>query len=278
MEIKTLPPLPDTEELMFMSKIKNAFKNGTAFIGFVTGGDPTIEKSEEFIYKMIDAGADLVEIGIPFSDPIAEGPVIQRANIRALSAGATVHKIFDLVENVRKKTDVPLVFLTYLNPVYHYGYEAFFAKCKNVGVDGIIIPDLPFEEQEDVRSVSGKYGVDLITLIAPTSEDRIAALAKNATGFLYIVSSMGVTGVRSQIKTDLSEILQAVKAASTTPAAVGFGINTPQQATQISNIADGVIVGSAIVKLVETYGENAGEHIYDYVKTMKDAVKFERLN
>ncbi|GHU82254.1 tryptophan synthase alpha chain [Clostridia bacterium] len=261
-----------------MSKIKNAFKNGTAFIGFVTGGDPTIEKSEEFIYKMIDAGADLVEIGIPFSDPIAEGPVIQRANIRALSAGATVHKIFDLVENVRKKTDVPLVFLTYLNPVYHYGYEAFFAKCKNVGVDGIIIPDLPFEEQEDVRSVSGKYGVDLITLIAPTSEDRIAALAKNATGFLYIVSSMGVTGVRSQIKTDLSEILQAVKAASTTPAAVGFGINTPQQATQISNIADGVIVGSAIVKLVETYGENAGEHIYDYVKTMKDAVKFERLN
>lgn len=255
-----------------MSKIQNAFKNGTAFIGFLTGGDPSIEKSCEFILKMAEAGADLIEIGIPFSDPVAEGPVIQSANVRALSAGTDTDSIFRLVENVRKKTDIPLVFLTYLNPVYKYGYEEFFSRCEQVGIDGIIIPDLPFEEKGELSGIALSHNVDVISLIAPTSDDRIRNIAEKATGFIYVVSSMGVTGVRSEIKTDLDSIIKTIKACSNVPAAVGFGINTPEQAYEISKISDGVIVGSAIVKIIEKYGENSAEQIYDYVKQMKTAI------
>lgn len=256
-----------------MSKIINAFKNGKAFIGFLTGGDPTIEKSEEFILEMVRGGADLIEIGIPFSDPVAEGMVIQKANIRALSEGATTDRIFELVEAVRRKSDVPLVFLTYLNPVFKYGYECFFERCRSLGVDGIIIPDLPFEEKDELVDIAESFGVDVISLIAPTSEERIKQIAGSAKGFLYVVSSMGVTGMRSEIKTDLKSMIETVKAASDIPAAVGFGINTPEQAKEIGSIADGVIVGSAIVKIIEKYGEEAGPHLYDYVKSMKEAIK-----
>lgn len=256
-----------------MSKIADAFKNGKAFIGFVTGGDPTLEMSAELILKMVEAGADLVEIGIPFSDPIAEGPVIQAANIRALSAGADTAGIFRLVETVRQRTAVPLVFLTYLNPVFKYGYEAFFAKCEKTGVDGIIIPDLPYEEKGELADIAAAHDVDLISLIAPTSENRIRRIAAEARGFLYIVSSMGVTGMRSEIKTDLASILETVKSVSRIPVAVGFGINTPAQARTIAKLADGVIVGSAIVKIVEQYGENAAGPLYDYVKEMKAALR-----
>lgn len=256
-----------------MSNIAQAFKNGKAFIGFVTGGDPSMAKSEEFILEMIRGGADLVEIGIPFSDPIAEGPVIQAANIRALSAGATLDKVFEMVASVRRKTDVPLVFLTYLNPVFKYGYPRFFARCAELGVDGIIIPDLPYEEKGELAEIAASFGVDVISLIAPTSEQRIQRIAQEATGFIYVVSSMGVTGMRSEIKTDLSAILEVVKGASSIPTAVGFGINTPQQAGEIAKIADGVIVGSAIVKIIEQHGENAGSYIYDYVRSMKKAVQ-----
>jgi len=256
-----------------MSKIAQAFKNGKAFIGFITGGDPTMEKSEEFILEMIRGGADLVEIGIPFSDPLAEGLVIQEANIRALSAGATVDKIFDLVASVRQKTKVPLVFLTYLNPVFNYGYTRFFTRCAELEVDGIIIPDLPYEEKGELADIATGFGVDVISLIAPTSEQRIKQIAQDATGFIYVVSSMGVTGMRSEIKTDLSAILEVIKRTSSIPVAVGFGINTPKQAGDIAKIADGVIVGSAIVKLIENYGKNAGSYIYDYVRSMKNAIK-----
>ncbi|AFM39909.1 tryptophan synthase, alpha chain [Desulfosporosinus acidiphilus SJ4] len=256
-----------------MSNIAEAFKNGKAFIGFVTGGDPSLEKSEEYILEMVRGGADLVEIGIPFSDPIAEGPVIQEANIRALAAGATVDKIFNLVVSVRQKTKVPLVFLTYLNPVFNYGYSRFFQRCSEAGVDGIIIPDLPYEEKGELTEAAAGYGVDVISLIAPTSEQRIKQIAREATGFVYVVSSMGVTGMRSEIKTDLHSIIEVVKESSSVPTAVGFGINTPKQAGGIAKIADGVIVGSAIVKIVEKYGEGAGPYIYDYVKSMKDAVR-----
>lgn len=255
-----------------MSDIQKAFKNGKAFIGFVTGGDPTIEKSEEFILEMARAGADLVEIGIPFSDPVAEGPVIQEANIRALSGGADIHGIFGLVASVRRKTDIPLVFLTYLNPVFKYGYEAFFTRCEGLGVDGIIIPDLPFEEKGELKDIASSHGVDLISMIAPTSEDRVRRIAAGAEGFLYIVSSMGVTGMRREFETDLKALLESVHRASGLPAAVGFGIATPEQAREIAGIAEGVIVGSAIVKIIETHGEEAGPHIYDYVKSMKEAI------
>jgi tryptophan synthase alpha chain len=255
-----------------MSRIGNAFKNGKAFIGFLTGGDPSLEKSEEFIFEMERAGADLIEIGIPFSDPIAEGEVIQAANIRALSAGATAHGIFELARRVRQKSEIPLVFLTYLNPVYHYGYGKFFAKCADVGIDGIIIPDLPFEEQGELKADAERCGIDVISLIAPTSSERIERIAKESKGFLYIVSSMGVTGVRSEINTDVGAIINAAKKASNTPNAVGFGISTPEQAAKFAKIADGVIVGSAIVKIIEKYGEDAGKHVYDYVKGIKGAI------
>lgn len=256
-----------------MSNISKAFNNTKAFIPFLTGGDPTIDKTEEYIYKMVEAGADIIEIGIPFSDPIAEGPVIQEANIRALKNGATPERIFEMVERVRTKTQVPIVFLTYLNPVFNYGYDKFFARCKKAGVDGIIIPDMPFEEKGELAEEAKKNGVDIISLIAPTSTDRIQMIAKEAQGYVYVVSSLGVTGMRSEIKTDLKSIIDLVKQATDVPAAVGFGINTPEQAAEISKISDGVIVGSAIVKIIEKYGENAADEFYKYVKEMKDAVR-----
>ncbi|MCL2444337.1 MAG: tryptophan synthase subunit alpha [Treponema sp.] len=276
-----------------MSNIQNAFKNGKAFIGFITGGDPNIEKTKEFVLQMIKAGADLIEIGIPFSDPIAEGPVIQEANNRALKAGTTIEKLFTLVSELRKETTVPIVFLTYINPVFHYGftsraansctansraanshdgYEAFFRRCRDVGLDGIIIPDLPFEEQQPVREAAGNNGIDLISLIAPTSEKRIKEIAKTASGFIYLVSSMGVTGIRSEITTDLASITAVIKSVTSVPVAIGFGIHTPAQAAELSRTADGVIVGSAIVKIIAQHGNEAAEHLYNYVKEMKEAI------
>jgi tryptophan synthase alpha chain len=271
-----------------MSNIGKAFAGrgpgNPAFIGFVTGGDPCIEKSEEFILEMIRAGADLVEIGVPFSDPIAEGPVIQRANIRALNAGTRVEKIFGMVERLREKTGTPLVFLTYLNPVFHYGYERFFSRCRDAGVDGIIIPDLPFEEQAEVRSAAAPRGVDLISLAAPTSEERVRGIVKTASGFLYLVSSMGVTGIRGEMNAGLPALIAMARTAAAErppedaklpaaklPVAVGFGIHSPAQAAEIGQYADGIIVGSAIVKIVEEHGAEAGKFIYEYVKSMKKA-------
>lgn len=255
-----------------MNKIKNAFENKKAFIGFLTAGDPTFDASFENIMAMVKAGADLIEIGIPFSDPIAEGPVIQEANLRALSNGMTTDRAFELAEKIRKETDIPLCFMTYLNPVFKYGYDRFFARCEEIGVDGLICPDLPFEEKAEAADVAKKYGISVISLIAPTSEERIKTIAADADGFIYIVSSMGVTGVRSEIKTDLASIMNVVKQFEHVPAAIGFGISTPEQAKKMSGLADGVIVGSAIVKIVAQYGENAAPHIYDYVKSMTDAV------
>lgn len=256
-----------------MSNIYKAFENKKAFIAFLTGGDGGVDKTYEYIMEMVKAGADLVEIGIPFSDPIAEGPVIQAANIRALSVGTTVEKLFDLTKKVSEKTDIPLVFLTYINPVFKYGYEAFCKKCSQCGVSGLIIPDLPYEEKGEINDIAKAYGVDIISLVAPTSEDRIKTIASKATGFVYTVSSMGVTGMRSEIKTDVKSIVETIKASTSTPAAVGFGINTPRQAKKIASYADGVIVGSAIVKIIEKHGDDAGKYIYDYVKEMKRAVK-----
>lgn len=254
-----------------MSKIGNAFKNGKAFIGFLTGGDPSIEKSYEYIMMMIKAGADLVEIGIPFSDPIAEGVVIQEANIRALSVNTRLEDVFRLVEMVRKESDVPLVFLTYVNPIYNYGKDAFFAKCQEIGLDGVIIPDMPFEERQECAQEAKAHGIDIISMIAPTSKDRIKEIAQVGEGFLYIVSSLGVTGTRSTITTNLKEIIDTVKEVTDVPCAVGFGINTPEQAEKIAHDADGVIVGSAIVKIIAKYGTKAAPHIEKYVKSMKEA-------
>lgn len=256
-----------------MNKISDAFKNGKAFIGFVTAGDPDLETSREIMVKMAQAGCDLIEIGIPFSDPIAEGPIIQEANLRSLSGGTTTDKVFSLASEVSAEVDIPLVFMTYLNVLFKYGYDKFLDNAKKSGISGVIIPDLPFEEKAELQSVAQKYDIDVISLIAPTSEQRIQMIAKEAQGFVYEVSSLGVTGVRSEIKTDLESITRAVKSATDIPVAIGFGISTPEQAKKYSAIADGVIVGSAIVKIIAQHGKNAPEEVYKYVKSMKDAIR-----
>lgn len=255
-----------------MTNIASAFANGKAFIPFITCGDPDLETTGKAIRAMECAGADLIELGIPFSDPTAEGPVIQGANVRALAGGVTTDKIFDFVRDVRRDVKVPLVFMTYANVVFSYGIERFAATCEEIGVDGIILPDIPFEEKEEFSVAFHNHGVDFISLIAPTSHDRIAMIAKDATGFLYIVSSLGVTGVRSEITTDLGAIMSTVRKNTNVPCAIGFGISTPEQAHDMAAVSDGAIVGSAIIRLLEQYGKEAPEHIYEYVKSMKDAL------
>ncbi|WP_373165081.1 tryptophan synthase subunit alpha [Agathobaculum sp. Marseille-P7918] len=255
-----------------MSNIKRAFENGKAFIAFITCGDPDLETTAAAVRAAVANGADLIELGIPFSDPTAEGPVIQAANLRALRGGITTDKIFDFVKELRRDVKVPMVFMTYANVVFSYGAERFISACKEIEIDGLILPDLPFEEKEEFLPFCHKYGVDLVSLIAPTSENRIAMIAKEAEGFLYIVSSLGVTGMRSEIKTDLASIVKVVRENTDIPCAIGFGISTPEQAKKMANISDGAIVGSAIIKLLETHGKNAPKFIGEYVKSMKDAM------
>lgn len=255
-----------------MSNIRKAFENKKAFIPFVTCGDPDLTTTGEIVRAAVENGADLIELGIPFSDPTAEGPVIQGANIRALSGGVTTDKIFDFVRELRKDVKIPLVFMTYANVVFSYGAERFISTCAETGIDGIILPDLPFEEKGEFQPVCKKYGVDLISLIAPTSDKRIAMIAKEAEGFLYIVSSLGVTGTRSEITTDLASIIKVVRENTDIPCAIGFGISTPEQAKKMAGLSDGAIVGSAIIKLIEKSGENAPKAVGEYVKEMKTAI------
>ncbi|MBQ9679682.1 MAG: tryptophan synthase subunit alpha [Ruminococcus sp.] len=256
-----------------MSNIAKAFKSGKAFIPFITVGDPDVETTKKAVLAMVENGADLIELGIPFSDPTAEGPVIQGANIRALAGGITTDKVFDFVRDIRKETDVPMVFMTYANVVFSYGAERFISTCKEIGIDGLILPDLPYEEKDEFQPLCRQYGVDLISLIAPTSKQRIAKIAKDAEGFLYIVSSLGVTGTRSQITTDLSAIVKVVRENTDIPCAIGFGISTPEQAKKMAGLCDGAIVGSAIIKLLEQHDTDAPKYIGEYVKSMKDAVR-----
>lgn len=256
-----------------MSNISKAFENGKAFIPFITCGDPDLETTAAAIRAMVENGADLIELGIPFSDPTAEGPVIQGANIRALSGGITTDKIFDFVKEIRRDVTIPMVFMTYANVVFSYGAERFISTCKDIGIDGLILPDLPYEEKDEFLPICHKYGVDLVSLIAPTSENRIAMIAKEAEGFLYIVSSLGVTGTRSEIKTDLASIVNVVRQNTSIPCAIGFGISTPEQAKKMADISDGAIVGSAIIKLIERYGKDSPKYVGEYVKSMKDAIR-----
>lgn len=256
-----------------MSNIKKAFENGKAFIAFITCGDPDLETTAKSVRAAVAGGADLIELGIPFSDPTAEGPVIQGANIRALSGGVTTDKIFDLVRELRRDVKIPLVFMTYANVVYSYGAARFISTCRDIGIDGLILPDVPYEEKDEFLPICRKYGVDLVSLIAPTSEGRIAMIAKEAEGFLYIVSSLGVTGVRGEITTDLGSIVSVVRENADIPCAIGFGISTPEQAKKMSGYADGVIVGSAIIKILEKYGREAPPHVEEYVRSMKDAIR-----
>ena len=258
-----------------MSNIRKAFENKKAFIPFVTCGDPDLETTGKIVREMAKNGADLIELGIPFSDPTAEGVVIQGANIRALSGGVTTDKIFGFVRELRRDVDIPLVFMTYANVVFSYGAERFIKTCREIGIDGIILPDLPFEEKDEFLPLCRQYGVDLISLIAPTSKQRIAMIAKNADGFVYIVSSLGVTGTRSEITTDLDSIVKLVRENTDVPCAIGFGISTPEQAAKMAQVSDGAIVGSAIIKLIEKHGREAAKPVGEYVAAMKAAISGE---
>lgn len=256
-----------------MTEIAKAFENKKAFIPFITCGDPDLETTAKIVREAVANGADLIELGIPFSDPTAEGPVIQGANIRALKGGVTTDKVFDLVRELRKDVTIPMVFMTYANVVFSYGADKFISTCKEIGINGLILPDLPYEEKEEFLPLCRKYGVDLISLIAPTSENRIAMIAKEADGFIYLVSSLGVTGTRSEINTDLKSIVDVIRQNSSVPCAIGFGISTPAQAKKMADIADGAIVGSAIIKIIEQYGKDAPRYVGEYVKSMKDAIR-----
>lgn len=255
-----------------MSKIQAAFAKGKAFIPFITCGDPDLETTAAVVRAAVENGADLVELGIPFSDPTAEGPVIQAAYLRALTGGVTTDKIFGLVRDLRRDVKVPMVFMTYANVVFSYGAERFISTCREIDIDGLILPDLPFEEKEEFLPLCRQYGVDLISLVAPTSENRIARIAEEAEGFLYLVSSLGVTGTRSEIKTDLASIVEVVRQHTAIPCAIGFGISIPEQAKKMAGLSDGAIVGSAIIKLIAQYGRDAAEPVGAYVRRMKQAV------
>ncbi|MGN0276878.1 MAG: tryptophan synthase subunit alpha [Hominisplanchenecus sp.] len=255
-----------------MSNIYKAFENKKAFIPFITGGDPDLDTTKELLIAMEAAGADLIEIGIPFSDPIAEGPVIQEASQRALAGGCTTDRLFEMVKEARKTVKIPMVFMTYINPIYTYGKERFMKRCVECQIDGVIVPDLPYEEKSELSGICEQYGIDLISLIAPTSHDRIRMIAKEAKGFVYCVSSLGVTGVRTEITTNVGEMVKMVKEVNDIPAAIGFGISTPEQARNMASVSDGAIVGSAIVKIVAKYGRDCIPEVVKYVTSMKEAV------
>ena len=255
-----------------MSNIHKAFENGKAFIPFITCGDPDLATTAAVVRTAVANGADLIELGIPFSDPTAEGPVIQGANLRALSGGVRTDQIFDLVRQLRTDVTVPMVFMTYANVVFSYGAEKFITTCREIGIDGLILPDLPFEEKGELLPLCRQYGVDLISLIAPTSRERISMIAAEAEGFLYIVSSLGVTGTRTEITTDLDAIVRVVRQNTEIPCAIGFGISTPEQARKMAAVSDGAIVGSAIIKILARYGKDAAPYVGEYVRSMKDAV------
>lgn len=256
-----------------MNNIAKAFHGKKAFIPFITAGDPDLETTERILLAMQDNGADLIEIGIPFSDPVAGGPVIQQADERALASGTTTDKIFAMIGNIKDKIHVPMVFMTYANVIFVYGAESFASHTKELGMAGVIVPDIPFEEKKEIESVFGKYGLDVISLIAPTSKDRIRAIAAEAKGFIYCVSSLGVTGMRETVGRGVADMIREVKQVQDIPCAVGFGISTPEQAKEMSMISDGVIVGSTIMELVAEHGRDSAEHVGAYVRSMKQAME-----
>ena len=255
-----------------MSNIKTAFENGKAFIAFITCGDPDLDTTEKIIETMAENGVDMIELGIPFSDPTAEGPVIQAANLRGLAQGVTTDKVFDMIRRVRKRVSIPMVFMTYANVVFSYGTERFIKTAAEAGMNGLILPDVPYEEKAEFADVCKEYGLDLISLIAPTSDERIGMIASSAEGFVYCVSSLGVTGTRSEITSDIDSMIASVRENTDIPVAIGFGISNPEQAAQMAAKSDGIIIGSAIVKLIEKYGKDCVPYVKEFVKEISAAL------
>ncbi|MCL1883561.1 MAG: tryptophan synthase subunit alpha [Defluviitaleaceae bacterium] len=251
---------------------KNLKNNKKSMIAFLMGGDPDIETTEKLIPAMLEAGVDLFEIGIPFSDPAADGLVIQQAGVRALEKGCTADDLFNMVKRLREKISAPITFLTYANSIFAYGKERFMERCRDCGIDGVIVPDIPFEEKDELAGVCKKYGVAQIMIVAPTSKERTQTIARDAEGFLYCVSTLGVTGIRDEIRTNMTEIITKVREVSKIPCAVGFGISTPEQARDMASVSDGVIIGSAIVKIISEYGRDSVEPLKQYINRVKDAI------
>ncbi|MCH3917393.1 MAG: tryptophan synthase subunit alpha [Spirochaetia bacterium] len=257
-----------------MSRVSNAFGKGKAFIPFITVGDPDIETTEKLVYALEEAGSDLIELGIPFSDPTAEGPVIMAASRRALEGGVTTDAVFALVERIRKKSSIPLAFMTYANVIFSYGIERFATKAGEAGVDALILPDVPFEERKEFSSAFQAHDIDLISMIAPTSADRVKKIAKEATGFIYCVSSLGVTGTRNTLSSDIGALIKQVRnVRPDIPCAIGFGIGNAGQASKMAALSDGIIVGSAIVKLIADQGKDCVPAVLDFAKELKIAAQ-----
>lgn len=253
-----------------LAELKN--KGEKALITFVTAGDPDIETTEKLVLEMLDKGSDIVEIGVPFSDPVAEGKTIQAASLRSLSRGTNLSEIFDMAGSLRQKTDKPLILMMYVNTIFRFGTERFFSLCREKGIDGVIVPDLPYEERNELQPYAEDNGIIAISLVAPTSHQRIADIAGEAKGFLYCVSSTGVTGTRSKFTTNFEEFFGEIKKSCKVPAMVGFGISDPEQAKKMSSYCDGVIVGSAVVKIVAEYGKNSPAPVGEFVRSLKKAI------
>ncbi len=247
-----------------MSRIEAKFRNRhgarALVIPFLNAGDPTFEVSLSAFEAAIANGAEVIEIGVPYSDPLADGPVIQASALRSLAAGFSLPRAFEVAKALRERTDAALIMFTYVNPLLQYGLEKFYADAKAVGVDGTIVPDLPSEESKDVLTVADKHGIDLVPLLAPTSgRERIATICENARGFVYCVSSLGVTGERAKMSDRLREMVSVCREHTDLPIGVGFGVRGPEQANDIASFADGVIVGSAYVRRVEAAIEKAAQ-------------------
>jgi tryptophan synthase alpha chain len=257
-----------------MNRIDNKFENlkksgKKALITFITAGDPDFDTTEKLVLEMEKSGADIIELGVPFSDPVAEGIVIQEASLRALNNGTTLIKIFELVKKLRTKTDIPLLLMMYINCIFRFGTERFFSLCSENGIDGVIVPDLPYEEKHEISDIAESFGIHSISIVAPTSKDRIKMIANDAKGFLYCVSSTGVTGMRNSFTTDFEAFSDTIKKESKIPNAIGFGISTPEQAYKMKEYCDGIIVGSAIVKIVAEHGNNSPEHVGKFVRELR---------
>lgn len=267
-----LPQLRDIEEWIYMSKITEAFQNKKAFVGFLTAGDPSLDKTAEYILTMQEAGAAVIELGVPFSDPIAETPVVQEANVRALSAedGCTTDMIFKMLNGIKEQVKVPLVLMTYLNPIFKYGYDAFMNKCRESGVSGVIIPDMPYDEREELLPFAKKHEVEIISLVAPAGKSRIRMIAKEATGYIYVLPSLNAKDGRMDVVTDISGIVAEIRQVTDTPVVLEIGVNYPE--AEYETIADGFVVENAIVNLIAEHGENAGEYIRAYVKKMVNSL------
>lgn len=256
-----------------MNKIENAFKSGKALIGFITAGDPSLDITEQVIFKMIEAGCDMIEIEIPFSDPVAEGPVIQSANVRAINNGITTDKVFDLVKRISRQTDVPIVLMAYLNVLFKYGYDKFLEKAEKCGISGVIVPDLPYEEKAELETVADKFGIIVLPFVAPATEGRIKTIAADAKGFINAMSTMGYRSKDSTVISSSAEIVKCVKAVTDVPVVIAVGVEGPKDTKEYIAYADGVVLNSTIIELIEKHGEQAPEAVYDYVKSIKNAIK-----